>query len=516
MNRLSLTCIALLIVLGSAFLFVQHEIRESRRTIRVEEKILMLSDRPEVTRIAALGFDNAVADLLWIRAIQYFGGNFSTLDEDLKKQGMEKLLENLVGLDPRFIGAWKFGGFVINEAINDPEGAMSFLLRGGSMNPDAWRLTFDAGFIAFYQLQDYQVAKQLFNQAAYGPNIVSDAQLQAVGLLDGFNIEAVRDGDPVSDIALEAGAGSLAFVFPEQRELGRFTLNLGSGGEEKYTLYGGKGQSPDIKLRTLSTRGVDVQVFDPTIDVQSFGIADLAPSTEGQPFIISEVELFGPRTEAPTYVDRMAIEMDRAAGRFSAAWNQFIRYREEAIEKGDAIGLEIAEAKLKGIYEDKCHELLAQAAELYIADNNGALPSPQMTELLEQGYVEQAVMNNINQDPNFQMEVLPVLAPSGDTAQIMTTWDNQHPHLLIKPDDQQDWFIISRQDIVERQQRQIDRLNQFVAQYLEEQGSLPQSLDDLKTQSWFVGQEHLLTDPLQGEIYLNQQNGQVEARNPKI
>ena len=517
MNRLSIICIALLIVIGSVFFWAQHKIMESRRHIRIEEKILMLSDRPEVTRIAALGFDNALADLLWIRAIQYFGGNFSTLDEDLKREGMSKLLENLVGLDPEFIGAWKFGGFVINEAMKDPEEAMSFLLRGGSINPEAWRLTFDAGFMAFYQLKDYQAAKQLFNQAAYGPNIVSKTELQALGLLDGFDVEAVRDGDPVSDIALQAGSGSLAFVFPEKQKLGRLALNLGAGGEQTYTLYAGEGETANtLYKKNLSARGTDVQVIDPAIDVQSFRIGDRKPAADDQPFVLAEVELYGPRTEAPTYVDRMAIEMDRAAGRFSAAWNQFIRYREEAIEKGDTIGLQIADAKLKGIYNDKCHELITEAAELYIAANNSQLPSATMTEVVEQGYLEQVVMKHINEDPSFQEEVLPVLAPSGNLYEIMRSWDNKYPHLLIKPDDKQDWFIISRLDLVERQKKQIDRLNQFVEQYKEENGALPQSLDDLKGQSWFTGQEHLLVDSLRGELFLNQETGLVEARNPQI
>ncbi|MDP8243950.1 MAG: hypothetical protein P9L94_07705 [Candidatus Hinthialibacter antarcticus] len=517
MNRLTITCIALFLVIGSVFLWAQHKIMDARRHIRVEEKILMLSDRPEVTRIAALGFDNAVADLLWIRAIQYFGGNFSTLDEDLKKEGMSKLLENLVGLDPEFIGAWKFGGFVINEAMHDPEEAMTFLLRGGSINPEAWRLTFDAGFLAFYQLKDFQVAKQLFTQAAYGPNMISDAQLDATGLMGGFDLEAVRDGDPASDIALEPGTGSLTFVFPEKRKLGRIALNLGAGGEEQYSLFAGEGKTASTPYKkNLSARGTDVHVIDPAINVQSFGLAELKPAAEDQPFVISEVELFGPRTEAPTYVDRMAIEMDRAGGRFSAAWNQFIRYREEAIDKGDTIGLEIADAKLKSIYNDKCHELITEAAELFIEANNGELPSATMTEVVEQGYLEQVVMKHITEDPNFQSEVLPVLAPSGNLYEIMRTWDNKYPHLLIKPDDQQDWFIISRLELIERQKKQIERLNQFVAQFKEEHGSLPASLNDLKSESWFVGQEKLLEDSLKGELYLNQATGLVESRNPQI
>lgn len=516
MNRVTLVCTSLLVVFALVFLWTQHEIRESRRHIRVEEKILMLSDRPEVTKIASLGFDNAVADLLWIRAIQYFGGNFSSLDEDVKKQGMMKLLDNLTGLDPHFISAWQFGGFMINEAMNDPEAAMSFLMRGGAQNPDAWRLTFDAGFISFYTLEDYEAAKELFVQAAYGPSFANAATLSAEGLVEGSDLEAVRDDDPISDIYLNLD-GQLTFNFAEPRELGRFNLQLGPESANQYTLYAGESEASLERIRSSSAVGSDIMLIDPAVEASVFQLSDFQGGEDAQYFIPAEIEFYGPRyPEAPGYVDRMAFEMDRAAGRFSAAWNQFLRYREEAINKGDDISQQMAEQKMVDIYNNKAHEIIASAVERYIEDHNGELPSPQMNEIVEQGYLEQVVTERMSEDPQFRLEVLPILMPSGNLYEIMRTWDNSAPHLLVKPDEMDDWFIISRPELVSRQQQQIEALQRFVNQFHEETGTWPGSLDELKTKSWFQGQEYLLNDPLHGRFVIDPQTHVVKAVDPQL
>jgi len=138
MNKNKLTSIILIVVLVILFGWVQVLIKNERAGIRIEEKILMLSDRPEVTKMMSMGFDGAMADLLWIRAIQYFGGNFSTLDEPEKREGLINLFQNMFALDPHFVEAYKFAGFVTNESIKDPELAIDFLLRGARHNPDAW------------------------------------------------------------------------------------------------------------------------------------------------------------------------------------------------------------------------------------------------------------------------------------------------------------------------------------------------------------------------------------------
>ncbi|MBI1389238.1 MAG: hypothetical protein GC154_12400 [bacterium] len=518
MRKVTLICLALLIVFGAAFYWLQTKIMESRAHRRVEEKILMLSDRPEVTKILSLGFENTVADLLWIRAIQYFGGNFSTLDQDIKKEGMTKLFDNIVGLDPRFIAAWQFGGFIMNESMKDPEQAISFLLEGGRKNPEAWKLTFDAGFISFYQLKDYEAAKELFIQSAYGPNLAKTAELSATGLEAGSDLTAVEDTDPISEATFEPG-GQLTAAFDSVHEFGRLGLKIGANAIHDYDIQKSEtGAEPFDLVASVTGVGMNVTMFDTPMKAKAIRFANLKTETEGEPFILSDLEIRGPRNpNTPSYVERMAFEMDRASGRFSAAWNQFIRYYQDARKKGDTVSMDIAAKKLFDIYNNKVDEVLQEAVKQYQQDHNGDLPSMKMHELVEQGYLERIVKQKMNEDPNFASEVMPVLMPSGNLYELLTTWDNSEPQLLVKPEvEGMEWLIISRTEMVQRLQEQLKMLNQMLDKYKEENGKPPASIDDFKSQSWFKGQERLLEDPLEGEIFYNSESGKIEERNPKI
>ncbi len=168
---LRLIATVLLGLLIVCYVFLQDSIIERRQNYRTSDKILLVADRPAVTKALALGFDNMVADMMWIRGIQYFGGNFSSLQDNDKKRGFINLFENLTTLDPNFIAAWEFGGFVYNEACKDPQLAVDFLSRGGHQkgNEGNWKLLFDAGFISFFSLEQYDKAKELFLEAAKRP-----------------------------------------------------------------------------------------------------------------------------------------------------------------------------------------------------------------------------------------------------------------------------------------------------------------------------------------------------------
>ena len=157
--------IILFVVLVAVFLWLQQSIVEHRANYRIDEKILLVSDNPKVTKIGALGFDNLLADFGWIRAIQYFGGNFTTLNKQNKREGFVRLMENIVTLDPHFVPAWKFGGFAFHESVKDASMAIDFMMRGAKINPTAWELPFDSGFISYYQLGDTTRAKDYFEQA---------------------------------------------------------------------------------------------------------------------------------------------------------------------------------------------------------------------------------------------------------------------------------------------------------------------------------------------------------------
>ena len=514
------TLLVLLPVLALLFIWAQSRILHARAGYRVEEKILMLSDRPEITRVFALGFDGTLADMLWIRGIQYFGGNFSSLEKSDKRQGMMNLLRNLVGLDPHFVSAYLFGGFVINESMKQPEEAMNFMIQGAENNPENWRLPFDAGFTAFYQLKDYEVAKQLFIRSTYGVPY-EGIQIVEAGGVSQEQAEAVLDGDPDTTVAFPLNGGSLILDLGERKLVGRVVSEQHTGQDETYRLLYSSSLdvSKFIEKETITFQEIGVHTFEPAALTQRLKLDQFQSQAADGQLSLNEIKVYGARNpNAPSYVERMAIEMDRASGRFLAAWSQYERYYQEAETKGDEISAMLARQKLVDIYSLKCMELLKSAAELYQKET-GKIPSMNMQELVDEGYLQRIIDQQIAEDPKFILEVYPVLIHGNQPINTMLrTFDGAEPHLLIQytnKDGQQDWYLISRLNLISNQKDAITSLQKYVNQYKEETGSYPKTLHELVGKPWFPSSEEILEDPLGGEFVVDPQTGTVSAINPK-
>ncbi|MBD3265108.1 hypothetical protein GF373_00430 [bacterium] len=521
MRRTSILSIILLVVFVTVFFWAQYKILQARQGYRIEEKILMLTDRPEVTKIAALGFDNAVADLMWIRAIQYFGGNFSSLKDPDKREGLVNLFDNMVALDPQFTDAWKFGGFVFNESMNDTQLAIDFLLRGAAENPDAWRLTFDAGFIAFYNLENYSLAKQLFIQSAYGENIAYyfTPRVEA-NIIEGAP-ETMIDMDPESDVVFQADNAEVFFETDQPTPIGLLSIEHRKGKQQ--TLHIGYADLDEPqKFHDLDEITFSISSFvqsQKEVITQKLKFDRFSTKDESGNASIAEVRIYGASNPStPGYVLRMAFEMDTKAGRFLASWEQNYRYYVEAKEVGDQISADIAAEKLSATYSSKCFELLEEAVTIY-RERNGKLPSTRMFELVESGILPDVLNQKIQEDPQFKNQVLPVLMPNGHIMELMTTFDGQHPHLLITYENEEgeaDWYIASRKMLLKKQTNNINKLQEAVNKFKDLNGELPASLNKLTEEPWFNYPPEILEDPLEGEFVLNKETGEVEAVNPKF
>jgi len=139
------------ILLFGAMVFGQRHVQKLKMDQRyIQDSIYLVPSLPAL-KVMSLSFRSLVADMLWLRSIQYFGGWYSQMKK--QPEGFIHLLNAIVYLDPRFIGAYKFGAFGISEGLEDFDSAVDLLVRGAERNkeaPEAWRLMFDAGFIRFY------------------------------------------------------------------------------------------------------------------------------------------------------------------------------------------------------------------------------------------------------------------------------------------------------------------------------------------------------------------------------
>jgi hypothetical protein len=113
--------------------------------------------------VASVGYETLVADMLWLRGIQYYGEHRRT---DRSYPLAEHVFSTITDLDPRFIGAYRFGAFVLGQDVGQPAAGIDLIKKGMRHNPGNWQLPFDLGFLYFIQMDDSRTAAHFFNFAA--------------------------------------------------------------------------------------------------------------------------------------------------------------------------------------------------------------------------------------------------------------------------------------------------------------------------------------------------------------
>jgi tetratricopeptide (TPR) repeat protein len=120
----------------------------------------------EFMQMASLGYSGVVADMLWFRTIQYYGGYRQNLN-DIKF--FNQMVDVITDLDPRFTAAYKLGALVISEDMDNFEDGVLLMEKGLRNNPQDYWLTFEMGFLYYLQGRDYVKAEKYFKIASTLP-----------------------------------------------------------------------------------------------------------------------------------------------------------------------------------------------------------------------------------------------------------------------------------------------------------------------------------------------------------
>jgi hypothetical protein len=133
--------------------------------------VLWVRSGPLAERLA-LGFDNLVADVYWIRAVVYFGGQRRATQQKQFDQ-LYPLLDLVTSLDPHFRIAYRFGSIFLAESYpggaGRPDLAIQLLQKGMAADPRRWEYLQDIGFIHYFWTRDYNAAAEWFKRAADVP-----------------------------------------------------------------------------------------------------------------------------------------------------------------------------------------------------------------------------------------------------------------------------------------------------------------------------------------------------------
>jgi len=119
-------------------------------------------------RPAALGHTETMADLAWLRAVQYYGEHRQT---DVRFSNMRHVFEILSALSPQFESPCVFGAFALAQEGHDFPAAEELMLHALEQRPKSGRLAFELGFLYFVKPggRDLKKAGEYFELASRLP-----------------------------------------------------------------------------------------------------------------------------------------------------------------------------------------------------------------------------------------------------------------------------------------------------------------------------------------------------------
>jgi tetratricopeptide (TPR) repeat protein len=157
-----------MMIAGLALLYpMQRWIDSTTKRQVLSEETLYFSSGQTIKKLS-FGLHPLVADIYWIRTVQYFGQKLlstgkpiSSNTADIQMDLLAPLLKIVVTLDPGHIRAYRFGAIFLPE--RDLPAAIELLQMGIEKNPKAWRLYQDLGYI-YWQSGDYERASEYYER----------------------------------------------------------------------------------------------------------------------------------------------------------------------------------------------------------------------------------------------------------------------------------------------------------------------------------------------------------------
>ncbi len=128
---------------------------------------------PQAVKRMALGYDSLLADVYWMRAIQYYGRREEAAKRQVRYKNLAALLDITTTLDPNLLDAYRCGSTFLAErdplGAGQPREAIRLLDKGIGAHPQEWRLYFDKGFVYFLFLEDPKIAGEVWLSASQLP-----------------------------------------------------------------------------------------------------------------------------------------------------------------------------------------------------------------------------------------------------------------------------------------------------------------------------------------------------------
>ncbi|MEP7118314.1 MAG: hypothetical protein ABI880_12075, partial [Acidobacteriota bacterium] len=189
------TAVALVVMLVAA---VSLQAARDRLTPPREPDVPTLwLQSPAATRRIMLSLTDLAADVYWMRAVVYYGGQRRSDGADGRYELLYPLLDMTTTLDPHFDVAARMGAIFLSEGYpggpGRPDLALALLEKGLATEPTRWQYRHDIGFINYWWLKNYPEAARQFELGGQMPGAPEWLRtMAAVTLARGGNRAAAR------------------------------------------------------------------------------------------------------------------------------------------------------------------------------------------------------------------------------------------------------------------------------------------------------------------------------------
>ncbi len=117
-------------------------------------------------KLVTFGYGNLAADLIYIWSIQYYS-NYQIAD---RYDYLDQIYRRIIAeLDPHYVDPYLVGSMIMSIEAGRDDLALRLLDEGIARNPGEWILPFEAGWLCFTRLRDYERARSYFEKAVAVP-----------------------------------------------------------------------------------------------------------------------------------------------------------------------------------------------------------------------------------------------------------------------------------------------------------------------------------------------------------
>ena len=142
---------------------------DQTRAGRHRESTFLFAPDPDQIRMAATGFEELIADVMWVRSVLAFGDAVAWHTEAQTSAWLRSMVETVNTLDPTWRTAYYYGGVTL-RVLDDLDGSDAVFKRGAAALPEESFFPFSIGMNAFLYREDPVTAADWLSEAARRKN----------------------------------------------------------------------------------------------------------------------------------------------------------------------------------------------------------------------------------------------------------------------------------------------------------------------------------------------------------